>query len=103
MVEAGSPAISITAADTDTTIYKRTAGRRFILRSLTISNRAAALARVRLWDGPSAEGRVRVDLQVAAGEAVAVTDLRGITFEFGDVVGQSTQVPVDVQVGGFEE
>jgi len=101
-MEVGSLA-EITSANTDTDVYKRTTARKFWLRNFIISNRSAALARVRLWDGASAGGRTKIDVLVAASATFAVNDLKGISFEYGNVVGQSDNVPVSIQVGGEEE
>jgi len=103
-IEVGSPLVSITTANSDATIYKRTTGRKFYLRTIIIANRSGVTATITLWDGPSADGRVKARFIVAESENPVITDggLKGITWEYGDVVAQSDKVPVDIVVGGVE-
>ncbi|RLJ08587.1 MAG: hypothetical protein DRP12_00030 [Candidatus Aenigmatarchaeota archaeon] len=106
MVRKGGNA-SITAADTDTTIYSVTSGRAFEPSVIIITNNSGATARVRIWDGASATGTKWLDVMVANGETVQLNNIEGMRF-YTSVTAQSDNAGAEpahvwVFVGGEEE
>jgi len=96
---------AIEVSDSDTTIYKVTPGRTFLLRGVIITNPTADTVRVTLYDGPSADGRKKLDIIVAASETKVLDKnvLEGIEFKYGDVVGVSSPAGAVVVVTGDEQ
>jgi len=95
---------AVEVSDTDTTIYKVTSGRTFQLRGVIITNPTTGDVRVSLYDGPSADGRKKLDVIVAAGQTKVLDKnvLEGIEFKYGDVVGVSSTAGAVVVVTGDE-
>jgi len=105
-IEKASPPVEVTAIDTDVDIYLVSNGRKFILKSIMVNNRTTSDARIRLWDGPSADGKIRLDIGIAAGATEGLDEAilggePGHSFS-NKVVAQSTVQPVTIQVRGFE-
>jgi len=97
------PTKEITTANTDTEVYKRTSGRRLKIKELEITNHSTtAPSRVRIWDGPSADGRLKVDVWVGTQETLEIFGLERI-IEYGNVIAQATVVNVSVSGSGEEE
>jgi len=96
--------VEITTADTDTDVYLRTSGRIMKVNELTITNRNTTTAsRVRLWDGPSADARLKFDIIVGPEESVVLNTNFYREFKYGNIVGQATVVPITISGSGFEE
>jgi len=90
------PVTEITTANSDTTIYKRTTGRVVKVIELTIVNHnTTTVSRVRIWDGPSTDARLRYDVRLAPEESVVITDIYR-QFKYGDLVAQATAVNVSI-------
>jgi len=90
------PVTEITTPDSDTTIYRRTTGRVVKNVELTIVNHnTTTVSRVRIWDGPSADGRLKFDVRLAVEETIVITDIHR-EFKYGDLVAQATAVPVSI-------
>jgi len=94
----------VTTADSDKTIYSRTSGRVMKVYELTITNRnTTAAARVRVWDGPSADARLKLDIIIGVYESVVLNASFYREFKHGDIVAQSDVVPVTITGSGEEE
>jgi len=101
-----SAIVDVTAAATDTTVYEVGSTRKFKLESLCITNNSGGAVTVELYDGPSADGRLKYVITETSGTAgTQVTrnanDLKGIEFEHS-VVAVASGATVRVFVGGEE-
>jgi len=97
------PTTTITSANTDTEVYKRTSGRRLKIKELEITNHnTTSPSRVRIWDGPSTDGRLKADVWVGTQATMPLPNLARIV-EHGNVVAQATVVDVSVSGSGEEE
>jgi len=95
------PNVSISETGTDTTVYSRTSGRKFIIKEILVTNDSTAKAKVQLWDGPSADGRQKLNMNIASGDTVAFNRLHR-EFEYGDVIAQTDNATVEISGSGVE-
>lgn len=99
--EAGNGA-TISSANTETTVFQYT-GRRFRIRTISITNRATSPAIVSIYDGSGDSKKFIMSIAVANGSSVVITGIEGAVSTQGVITAVSDQAPVDVFVGGLVE
>jgi hypothetical protein len=94
------PSVSVGASDV--VLYARTPGRVFKLTELVVTNPSTGTARIQIFDGPSTENRLKLDVELGGEETVEL-DGKHRVFGYGDVVAKVVAGGTIVVSGSGEE